>query len=163
MVDFRSNTFRMSNFVNVNGQLRFELTDEEVMQVVSILNGIVGQRGQTARSIKEGLVWADDEKNEKAEKPKASKGFKDLGEPVEIIGTCTIYPDRMMRHYEAEKVGRKFITDGEKAAIKLKAKDEFGAKWDKDNRALVFDTDEHFEAFKKYQREYVAAHPYTEK
>lgn len=162
MVDFRSNTFRMSNFVNVNGQLRFELTDEEVMQVVSILNGMVGQRGQTAHEIKSGLVFEDDKKA-KADKPKASKGFKDLGEPVEIIGICTIYPDRMMRHFEAEKVGRKFITDGEKAAIKLTAKDEFGAKWDKDNRALVFDTDEHFEAFKKYQREYVATHPHEEK
>lgn len=125
-----------------------QVTEAEAERIMSIVNGIISQRGQA-----QGIQWAETAapKAQKAETPKAEKKAKKDDFPalklVEKIGFLSVYENCMVRQWIEGGYTPEKVRFGLKKAIQ-----EAGGVWDEKAKAYKFAKKTDFNAFIKAQK-----------
>lgn len=145
MLNFNSNSnnsVTYDNTVVLNGQLTFQLSDDEIQRVKAGLENMIAKR-----NVKSGLTFADDKKPAKKQD---EVPFPNLGDAY-AVGHMSFYDnDLAVRTWE-----NGFRRENTKYALK-KAVTDAGGVWSDDKKAYVFKTKKAYNACKKAQEAYEA-------
>lgn len=124
MIQFNisNNTIVADNTVNLNGQLEYKLTDEEIQKVNDIIKGMISSRnGSKVEEPKKELVFEDEQKGSFKTAIEGSKVWQeDFCTVTKANGEFRLYITCPVKGEKGEKI---------RYAIKNSAKKDFGAKF----------------------------------